>query len=373
MERGRGSLKLLDRYAGIPVVAMLGVKPKRKHPRAFSSLGLLQTAAIGDTVLMAGILSDLRRSFPKVRIILFAGPSNYEIARLLAGPDEVVRLPVTKLPQAVRVLRGRRVDVLCDFGPWPRVNAICAALSGAGFLIGFETPGQYRHYVYDRTVHHSSRVHEVENQRALVRCLGVESKTLPRLAVDGDLPEVLAPNTYVAFHGWSAGYRGYMKEWPEEHWLALAEAVSSLGYEVVLTGGPADHDRAEALASRLKSLSGGHSLSFAGKTDLTETIRILKHAVAVVSVNTSVVHLAAAVGTPVVSINGPVNGTRWGPLGPNAVSVDSEGPDCGYLDLGFEYDGHRDDCMAAIKPDLVFETLMNLLRSRTGEDSQATG
>jgi len=375
MERGSAPLKLLDQYAGVPLVAVLGMKPKRGRLARFSSLGLLQTAAIGDTVLMAGILSDLRRSFPKIRIVLFAGPSNDEIARLLAGPDEVVCLPVANPLRAVRGLRDRPVDVLCDFGPWPRVNAIYAALSGAGFLIGFETPGQYRHYVYDRAVHHSSQVHEIENQRALVRCLGVESKSIPRLAVDGAPPQILAPKTYVVFHGWSAGFRGYIKEWPEEHWLALGEAVSLLGYDIVITGGAADHSRGEALSSHLKSSSRGHCLSFAGKTALAETLRILKHAVAVVSVNTGVVHLAAAVGTPVVSINGPVNATRWGPLGSSAISVDSGGPGCGYLDLGFEYDGRRQDCMATIKPSVVFEALIRLLRSETaretGLDSQA--
>jgi lipopolysaccharide heptosyltransferase III len=366
--RGDTRLRLLDRYVGVPLVFLLGARRKRELLPTFSSLGLLQTAAIGDTVLMAGVLSDLRRSFPKARIVLFAGPSNYEMARLLAGPDEVVRLPVTNVCQAVRILRGRRVDVLCDFGPWPRVNAIYAAFSGASFLIGFRTPGQYRHYVYDRAVNHSRQVHEVENQRALVRFLGVESNTLPRLAVDAALPKGLTPKEYVAFHAWSAGYRGYIKEWPEEYWLALAEAVRSCGYGIVLTGGPADRNRAEALSSRLSACSAGQALSFAGKTTLAETVRILKDAAAVVSVNTGIVHLAAAVGTPVVSINGPVNGTRWGPLGPKGVSIDAKGPDCGYLSLGFEYDGHREDCMATIKPERVFESLVKLLRSETAPE-----
>jgi heptosyltransferase I len=369
-ERGDARLRLVDRYVGIPLVFLLGARRKARRLGPFSSLGLLQTAAIGDTVLMSASLPDIRRSFPDVRITLFSGSSNYQMAQLLPAVDEVVKLPVDHPIAAVQLLRNRQIEVLCDFGPWPRVNAICSALSGARFLIGFRTAGEHRHYVYDHVVEHSSHLHELENQRALVRALGVESRSLPHLSVDASLPKTLSPKEYLVFHLWPTGYRSYLKEWPEAHWLKLAERVGPLGYDIVLTGGPSDRKRAHEMVAKLAARANGRVLDLSGETSLAGTIRVLKDAVAVVSVNTGIVHLAAAVEAAVISLNGPTNAGRWGPIGPRSISINAGGPDCGYLNLGFEYDGHREDCMAAIKPDLVFETLIKLLGSRTGQDSQ---
>jgi len=355
------------------MVFLLRARAKSARLPPFSSLGLLQTAAIGDTVLMSAVLPDIRRSFPNARITLFCGSSNHQMARLLPDVDEVVPLPINSPLAAVRLLRSKRVDVLCDFGPWPRLNAICSALSGARFLIGFRTPGEHRHYVYDRAVEHSARVHELENQRALVRALGVESRSLPHLSAEGPLPKALSPKAFVVFHLWPAGYRSYLKEWPESYWLELAESVGPLGYDIVLTGGTSDRERAEEISAKLTARANRRVLDLCGETTLAETIRVLKDAAAVVSVNTGIVHLAAAVEAAVISLNGPTNAARWGPVGPRSISINAAGSDCGYLNLGFEYAGHRDDCMAAIKPDLVFETLVRLLRSETDQDSQATG
>ena len=369
-DRADTRLRFLDRYAGIPLVLFLGLKPKESDLPAFSVLGLLQTAAIGDTVLMAGVLPDLRRSFPEARIILFSGSSNYSMARMLPGVDDVIQLPIHNPVAMVQLLRSKRVDVLCDFGPWPRINAVCSTLSGARFLIGFRTPGQHRHYVYDYVVEHSPRLHELENQRALVRALGVESRSFPQISVDTPLPKVLSPKSYIVFHPWSAGYRSSLKEWPDENWLKLGErVVGRLGYQIAITGGPSDRVRAAPFHARLAARTGSRVLNLAGETSLAEMIRVLKDAVAVVSVNTSTVHLAPAVGTPVVSLNGPVKAARWGPLGPKSISINAEGPDCDFISLGFEV-GHREDCMATIKPEVVFKALFELLQCVASESGK---
>ena len=80
------------------------------------------------------------------------------------------------------------------------------------------------------------------------------------------------------------------------------------------------------------------------------------------SVNTGVMHLAAAVGAPTIALNGPTSATRWGPIGANVVCVDSELPGCGYLNLGFEYDGHRTDCMRGISVDRVATAVLERAR-----------
>jgi ADP-heptose:LPS heptosyltransferase len=72
-------------------------------------------------------------------------------------------------------------------------------------------------------------------------------------------------------------------------------------------------------------------------------------------------HLAAIAGAPVVAINGPNRNGRWGPLGPHAFGVEAPGEGCGYLHLGFNFDGNPTDCMERISVDQVFAAAQPLL------------
>jgi ADP-heptose:LPS heptosyltransferase len=64
-------------------------------------------------------------------------------------------------------------------------------------------------------------------------------------------------------------------------------------------------------------------------------------------------HMAAAVGAPTVGLNGPTSEVRWGPIGDLTAAVNSSFGGCGYLNLGSEYEGEREDCMLGIGVDDV--------------------
>ena len=63
-----------------------------------------------------------------------------------------------------------------------------------------------------------------------------------------------------------------------------------------------------------------------------------------------------------IGLNGPTAEHRWGPIGARARSVNSSFPGSGYLDLGFEYDRGRPDCMLGISVDDVEATAQELIR-----------
>jgi lipopolysaccharide heptosyltransferase III len=371
-ERGSPSKRFFDRALGIPLVSVLGaLRTKRKSLPRISLLGLLETAAIGDTVLLAGVIPDLRASLPGSHVVLFTGSSNFEAALLLGGLDEVVRLPIGNPLETVRMLRERSLDVLLDFSPWPRIGALYSLLSGARLTVGFRTSNQYRHYGYDRCVDHLATVHELENYRSLVRSIDVESKSLPAIAAREPLIGELHSRNYLVFHAWPAGYRSHLKEWPQEYWCELAARVFPTGLTIVLTGARSEAERTEELLSRIRSSSNPGVVSLAGRVNLAQTVTVLGNAAAVVSVNTGIVHLAAAVGAPIISLNGPTSATRWGPLGPRAISVNAEAQGCGYLNLGFEYENQRENCMSSIRPERVFLALRELLQETVVRAHQA--
>ena len=127
----------------------------------------------------------------------------------------------------------------------------------------------------------------------------------------------------------------------------------------MLTGGPADVERTDAFIESSGDLAK-HLKSVAGRYRLNELVDLIGSASCVVSVNTGLMHLAAAAGVPTVGLNGPTSAKRWGPIGPNAICIDSDLPGCGYLNLGFEYDGRRTDCMRGISVDRVTSAALEL-------------
>lgn len=361
-ERGSRTLRTLDRYAGIPVVAATGlVKRKRKPPSEIRRIGILKAYAIGDTVLLSAIVRDLSAALPEAEIVFFSGRDNATTAELIEGVSSVVSVPISRPWLTVRRLRESSVDVLLDFGAWPRIEALETALSGARYTVGFRTPGQLRHYAYDAAVRHSDAVHELDNYRRILEPIGIESTSLPRLEPPNELPPDAVPDgEYVVFHLWPGGYRSELKEWPFDRWRELAEGLTAQGVAVVLTGGKDDFARTEAFARESGSLARP-VVNAAARFTIREVLDVLARSRAVVSVNTGTMHLAAAVGAPTFALNGPTAERRWGPRGERARSVNSTYEGCGFLNLGSEYAGRREDCMHGISVAQVLEATGELL------------
>lgn len=356
--RGNPLLRRLDRRAGIPLLMALGLV-RRRRPRppreAMRRLGILKSAAIGDTLLLSGVLADLRAQLPAAHIVLFTGNDNAGVVPLL-GPvvDEHVVIAVNRPAEAIRAIRARRLDTLLDFGSWPRMDALLAASAGC-FCAGFRTPGEHRHFAYDATVLHDGLVHETVHYRRLAEVLGVSAVTEPRITVPAERPAD-APARYVVFHPWAGGYRAERREWPAAHWRELARWCAGEGFHVLVSGGPAEAAATESLVAAFRETGAGAE-SLAGRRTLPQLAHLLAHADAVVSVNTGVMHLAALVGAPTIGLHGPTAAARWGPVGPRTRAVVSPCPGAGYLDLGFEYDRHAHDCMAELPVERVVEAI----------------
>lgn len=342
--------RALDRYLGVPLVLGLGAcrrrRPAPSHPR---KIAILNTAALGDTILMSGPLADLAAQYPEASITMVSGPSNYEVARLVSHVDRVIRLPIFDPFASLRVLRAQRFDALLDFGPWCRLNALLAMLSGAGVTVGFRTDGQARHFGYDLAVEHSSQVHEFENHRRIVRTLGVKTSHFPSLSLP--LQGINAPSPvkhpYIVCHLWPGGSAARQKEWPPARWVALAEHFARGKYHIVFTGSSNQKDLNREIMTRVNgSLRPG--MHNAAGCSLIESLAILKTARLAVSVDTGLVHMAAALDVPLVGLYGPTSAERWGPISDKAIVVNSPLASSGYLSLGFEKRRNPPPCMEAI-------------------------
>jgi heptosyltransferase-2 len=149
------------------------------------------------------------------------------------------------------------------------------------------------------------------------------------------------------------------KRWPIEHWIKLVRTIVNTGADVVAVGGPPD----SAIGAEIAARGGSQVASAAGDLTLQETGGILKHAAALISGDTGVMHMATGVGTPVVALFGPtVRQFGFFPYNAHASVVERNlecrpcsshgGPEC-------PLEHHL--CMREILPDMVFTTLTRTL------------
>ena len=273
------------------------------------------------------------------RVTLLCGPRGRAAAELLPGVDEVVVAhaawidaqprPVTRagVDELVDRLAGLQVDqalVLTSFHQSPLPLALVLRMAGVPTIaaVSVDYPGSLldvRHRV-------DEDLHEVERSLSLAATLGYR---LPdgddgRLAVRRDpaapVPDLEGP--YVVVH---PGASVPARAWAPERHAALVDALVEGGRRVVVTGSAAERPLTALVAGRRRP--GVADLG--GRVDLAGLAEVLAGAEAVVVGNTGPAHLAAAVGTPVVSLFAPVvPAVRWRPWGVPLVLLGDQRAAC---------------------------------------------
>ncbi len=357
--RGNALAKILDRIIGIPILAGISCFPRHKKSTSpINSLAIVSIGCIGDTLLLDGPLRDLLTTYPQCKVTLFASKANTEMATMLSTVHKVVTLPLGNPIQAIRKLRAKHFDICIDAGQWARISAIYARMIPARQRIGFASPDQHRHFAFDTPIKHRSNQHEIENFRDLFVMLNEKGNNIP--SIDIPIPSKFPDQPYVVFHMIPSGKNAHMKEWAKERWKLLAEYCVQKGLTVLYSGSSADSFRTEAQA---KIADNPLIKSIAGKTTLPELAFILQNAQIVVSVNTGIMHLAAATGARLIALNGPTSSKRWGPVAApeSTISLNANSPCAPCLHLGFEYGCNENKCMESIQVKRVIEAMKILL------------
>ena len=327
----------------------------------------------GDVLLTGPAIRAVAAS--AARVTLLCGPRGRRAAELLPGVDDVVEFRAEWIdpdPPAVdrartlafvdtlAALRADQAIVCTSFHQSALPTALLLRLAGVPEIaaISDDYPGSLldvRHRIGDD-------VHEVERALSLAATLGYR---LP--AGDHGRLDVLRP---AAGRENPAGDDGYVvvhpgasvpaRAWPPERHAELVDALLAAGWRVVVTGGPAER----ALTRRVAGRSRPGVLDLGGKTSLGQLAEVLASAEAVVVGNTGPAHLAAAVGTPVVSLFAPtVPAAVWRPWGVPHVLL-------GVLDIACAgcrasecpIPGHP--CLSAVDADEVIGALRRLVASR---------
>ena len=187
-------------------------------------------------------------------------------------------------------------------------SAIFARLTGAKQIIGFATEG--RGFLLHQGIPYSQTATEVDTILALAGTDQATTGQTPRLYLGPDdqsiIPQKRAGVKRVAIQpGASHTYKAY----PLTSWKTLIQNIRTIGADVYLVGGPEE----QATVDSLQELLGDDpATSLVGKTSLRSLMATLHEFDLVISADTGVSHVAAAVGTPTLTLFGPTPIHKWG-------------------------------------------------------------
>jgi heptosyltransferase-2 len=292
---------------------------------------------LGDAVMALPAVSDIRRHETTRRLVVAARPGVAGLWKIVAGVDEVVVIPRAggaswwrRLGENAEALRRAAADAAVLL-PNSLQTALTARRAGIPERWGYRR--NLRGWLLTRTVPPPrGLVHQADYYRRLVAALGISNGPrapqldVPAAVVDGAREMLRAggrtPGMRLLGIAPGAAYGG-AKRWPPDRFAAVAaELARTHGLAPVLVGTEADRAAACAIEAELDKIGQAGTrppvMNLAGRTDIPQLAGVLALCAAFVSNDSGAMHLAAAVGTPVVALFGPTDERVTAPLASRA-------------------------------------------------------
>lgn len=347
----------------------------------------------GDVLLTAPVFASLRAARPALEVdaLVYA-----DTAPMLTGHPDIERVwtidrqwkRLGLLGQAraelglLRDLRARHYDLVVHLTEHPR-GAWLTRLLGPRWSVAPKLPGRGR--FWRRSFSHffptpvGAARHTVERNLDALRRLGIQPAPasrqvtlVPGAAADGRVATLLqeaglTPGGFIHLHPAS---RWHFKCWPESSLAAIVGRLAAAGWPVVITAAP---DAGEAaLVARLKALLTVPVHDFSGRFNLKELAALAGRARLFLGVDSAPMHIAAAMGTPVVALFGPSGDLEWGPWGEPRTGahqvVASDRHPCRPCGLDGCGGGKVSDCLVGLGVEAVWAALVRALpESRLGD------
>lgn len=289
---------------------------------------------LGNAVMLIPVLTAVRERFPDVELDFLTLAGNASLLERSGVVSRALTVDTATLPRfaaslwrTVRALRARRYDVVLDFEQFVKISTILAWASGAPERIGFNTDGQRRGFMYTTRVVYTDSDHMTGIYARLLRPLGIGGPlpvppfaTAPqdRAAVRAFLQQAAVPPDHFPLVVVHLGigdnfYRIPLKRWDPSNFAAVADGLAGRwGAAVVFTGRGAEE---RALIAQVRAQMRHAALDACDRFTVPELAALLERAHFVVANDTSVMHLASLVGTPVVAVFGPTAPLHYGPRG----------------------------------------------------------
>jgi heptosyltransferase-2 len=283
---------------------------------------VIQTAFLGDAVLTTPLIAELATrgpvdvvTTPAAGLVLANNPA---IRMVLTYDKHGADAGIGGFMRLARRLRDARYDAAYIAQQSVRSGALALA-SGVPVRHGFATAAGKLFYntrvPYRRDVHHAQRLLDLAGVPAPVE---LRPRLFPGIAERAAVDRLLALNESASEAPLVALAPGSV--WATKRWPYFPDVARNLGHEarIVVIGSP--HDA--ALAKEVARAGGTSAINAAGQLSLLGSAELIRRCAAIVTNDSSPQHLAAAMGTPTVTLFGPtVPGFGFGPLSPDSTSL----------------------------------------------------
>jgi lipopolysaccharide heptosyltransferase I len=324
---------------------------------------ILKPSSLGDVVQAIPVLRLLKLHWPQSEIFWWIESG---LAPLLEGDPDLAGLVLferkrwaspahwPEMFRSIRWMREQSFDLVLDLQCLIRSGAF-AWLANGKFLVGLDEPREGARGFYDVIVRRASyHTHAVDWYLDALRAIHVpvhwNFDWLPKRA---EIAAVLEQKWPVDSARWivlQPGARWLNKRWPAEYFAQLVRQLSFTKNEFrfAILGSDADRN----LGAIISQANPGKCLDLTGKLSLGEMVEWIRQSEAMVANDTGPMHVAAALGKPVVSIFGPTEPRRTGPYGQleNVLRVNLPCAPCMKPNCSFS---KPLECLRAISPERV--------------------
>ncbi len=310
---------------------------------------------IGDAIMSMPAIQACRAENPDAHIALLVKPYLKPLWEMSGVPDEIICLD--GMVSTSGILRKGRYDKACIL-PNSFRSALLPTMAGIRRRVGLR--GDLRRAMLTRVIPLSGG-HQANEYFPILAPSRVGSPCeFPRLKIPDTAFQTLeikipTRGNYVVLMPGAA--RGASKMWPLKSFKTLAQKIlAETELSIVFAGGTADAEACEELAAAL----GDKTVSVAGCTNLQEWAALLKNSLVAVANDSGGMHLAAAVGAPIVGIYGITDPEKTGPLTKKYRVIQNSSTQARDISR------HSDEAQKALEsiaPDQVFTALIDLLQA----------
>lgn len=292
------------------------------------SLCLLRTSAIGDVTHVVPMVRTLQQHWPSTRLTWLIGKLEYKLVGDLPGVEFIVfdKHAGRAGSRAVREqLAGRRFDALLHMQVALRSNLLSLSVKAPlrigydrarskdlhGLFVNCRIPARRGEHVLDAMASFLEPLGLKQTQVRWDIPIADEAHAFAERHLPGEAPTLLV--SPVSSHR--------LRNWrPERYAAAMDHAALARGWRVVLCGGPSAFERefADAVLSKMNS----RPLDLVGKDTLKQLLALLQRASLVLCPDSGPMHMANAVGTPVLGLHAASNPARSGPYSDRQWCVD---------------------------------------------------
>ena len=332
---------------------------------------LVKLSSLGDVVHALPAVTDAARANPTLEVHWVVEEGFQAIPALHPAVTRIIPVAIRRwrrrwqgagaeIGAAVRSVRAASYDVVLD--AQGLIKSAFVARFGRGPHAGFDAASARERaasYAYRHGVAVAPQQHAIDRQRALFA--GALGYAVPDDAIDYGIRagrvDATGATGFVLAHGttWDN------KRWPEPFWADLANRALRCGERVTLPWGSADE---QSRAQRIAALAPGAEV--ADSLDLRGMIELLAGSAAVVSVDSGIGHLAAALGTRTVALYGPTDAALTGCRGASVTNLTAEFGCAPCLERRCGYRGApvfanalqvEPPCFSTITPERVWQAL----------------